>query len=119
MYQLVYSAYRPVKQILSCCQVRAHSNVVNTRSVYQVCQNGRMSCTLVVSVTPGHHQQFMDTETDDRIFLHPAHCISKKNLTNTCKAVKKNHALSSLRANYKQSNMLKDSGSKVEMKRGK
>lgn len=117
MYQLVYSAYRPVKQILSCSQVRAYSYVVNTRSIYQVCQNGRMSCqcTLVVSVTPGYHQQFMDTETDDWIFLRPAHCIAKKNLTNTCKAVKNNLALSSLRAKYKQSNMLKDSRSKVEM----
>lgn len=63
MYQLVYSAYRPVKQILSCSQVRPYSYVGKSRSIYQVCQNGRMSCTLVISVTPGHHQQIMDTET--------------------------------------------------------
>lgn len=31
------------------------------------------------------------------------------NLTITCKAIKKDHALSSLRAKYKQSYMLKDS----------
>lgn len=98
MYQLVYSAYRPVKQILFCSQVRPCSYVGKSRSIYQVCQSGRMSCTLDISVTPGHHQQIMDTETDDRIFLRPAHCIAKKNLTNTCKAIKKNNALSSLRA---------------------